>query len=67
MSELGKQLMREIFEILNYAVIGTIVILNICFLLINYGHWKDIIIAETISIPLIYLISYFACRLGDKE
>ena len=67
MSKLGKQIMREIFKILNYATIATIIILNICFLLTNYGHWKDIIIAETISIPLIYLISYFACRLGDKE
>lgn len=67
MSELGKLIMREIFKILNYVVIATIIILNICFLFTNYGHWKEIIIAETISIPLIYLIGYIACRLGDKE
>ena len=65
--EISKQITKEIFEVISYGITGAIFLVNILCLIVDEGHWKDILIAHTVSIPLVYLVVYVACRLGDKD
>lgn len=60
-------ILREILEIMTHCTLISLFIINLLLLLINYGHWFEIVVADTIIIPLMYLIVFIACKVGDTN
>ena len=60
-------ILREILEITAHCILISLFIINLLLLLTNYGHWYEIVIADTIVIPLMYLIVFIVCKVGDTN
>lgn len=62
-----KDILREILEIMAHCTLISLFITNLLLLLTNYGHWYEIVVTDTIVIPLMYLIVFIVCKLGDTN
>lgn len=62
-----KDILREILAIMAHCTLISLFIINLLVLLSNYGHWLEIVIVDTIVIPLMYLIVFIACKVGDTN
>lgn len=60
-------ILREILEMMAHCILISLFIINLLLLLTNNGHWYEIVIADTIVIPLMYLIVFIACKVGDTN
>lgn len=61
-----REILKSVLIIINMIIVVTFFITNIMCLLLFQGNYKSLIIAETISIVLLNVITIIVCLRGNK-
>lgn len=61
-----KEILQKMIVIINMIIVITFFLTNIMCLLFFKGNYKDLVIAETMSIVLLNILTIIICLRGDK-
>lgn len=64
---MNKEILKDALIVVNIGALISIFIANILILLFGDYSYKDVVISETIFIPIINIISYVTCKIESRK